>query len=127
MKKHATILVTALLLAAFAGVSAASRQTLEGEYRWGGSGGRLEAVFTSTGAGLWNVDFHFRLQGRDHVYSGTARGSLVDGDLEGRVRTENKRRTFTFRGTFEDGVFRGTHAELQDGREHKTGTLTLRR
>jgi hypothetical protein len=133
MKNHGRPLATAaaaaaaLFLLTTLAVSAASKQTLQGEYRWSGESGSLEAVFAPDGDGRWNVDFHFKFQGAPHVYSGTASGSLDDGDLEGTVRTENRRRTFNFRGAFEDGVFRGAHSEVQGGRESRTGTLTLRR
>lgn len=131
MKKPLVLLAAAALLATLlvAVVHAASQQTLTGEYRWHQSErGSLKAVFTPAGENRWDVDFHFQFQGRPHVYSGTAAGSLVDGTLEGKVSTENKRRTFTFRGAFaDDGIFRGTHAELSGGRESRTGTLTLRR
>jgi len=132
MKKHAVIFVaaTALLTTLGTGIFAASQQqTLKGEYYSDGDeGGDLEAVFTPAGEDRWSVDFHFTFQGQPHVFSGTARGNLVDGELEGTVRTEDQRGTFTFRGAFADGVFYGTHAQLvEDGREQKTGTLTLRR
>ena len=35
----------------------------------------------------------------------------MDG-LEGRVLNDNKRRTFTFDGSFAEGEFSGTHAEV---------------
>ena len=100
-------------------------QTLTGEFVWsgGGASGDLEAVFTSTGEGTWDVSFHFEFRGRPHVYRGTAEGSLSQGELQGKVK--NKGRTFLFSGTVKDGKFRGTHAETEGGREQETGTLTL--
>jgi hypothetical protein len=103
-------------------------RTLRGAYLWsdGGSKGDLEAVFTPSGEGRWEVEFRFRYGGEPHVYSGTAEGSLSEGELMGAVKTENNGRTFTFRGTFREGAFTGTHAEVGDDGEHPTGTLTLR-
>ena len=121
-----TLLALLLLLCLGGGASAADKRTLNGEYVWNqGAKGDLEAVFTATGQDEWKVAFHFRFRGRDRTYRGVAEGSLSDGKLEGRVRNENERRTFTFRGEFEDGEFRGTHAETTGGGQRRTGTLKL--
>ncbi|RMH18431.1 MAG: hypothetical protein D6696_13115 [Acidobacteria bacterium] len=130
MKKTAlSLALVAIVLSslAFAAAGADANRTLTGEYVWDqtGRGGALEAVFTPTGDGTWEVSFHFTFRGRPHTYSGTAEGSLDDGPLEGTVKNENRRRTFTFQGTVEGGLFRGTHAEIEDGRAYRTGTLTL--
>jgi hypothetical protein len=103
-------------------------RTLKGEYVWtkGGESGDLQAVFTPTGQDSWDVAFHFTFKGDPHVYSGSAQGPLSAGDLAGKVQNENKRRTFTFEGRVENGVFKGTHSEVEDGKETDTGTLTLR-
>ena len=122
------VVVAAILLAApGTGAGAADTQTLHGGFVWddGGASGKLESIFTPTGAGEWKVSFRFRFRGEAHVYTGTARGSLSDGALEGKVLNDGKRRTFTFSGSFEDGVFHGTHAEIEDGRAYATGSLTL--
>ena len=107
---------------------AGGKQTLKGSYEWTdsqGTGG-LEAVFTPTGEGKWDVAFHFVFQGQPHIYAGTAEGTLAGGDLTGRVLNEGKNRTFVFTGTFSDGEFRGTHAEIGRDGKHPTGTLTLK-
>jgi hypothetical protein len=122
------LVVVAILLTAQAGIAVADdTRTLAGEFVWNQQdrGGDLEAVFTSTGEGQWDVAFHFKFRGRPHVYSGTAEGSLSEGELRGKVLNENRNRTFTFSGTFEDGTFRGTHNEIAGDREQSTGTLTL--
>ena len=102
-------------------------RTLNGEYHWTGRDNRgdLEAVFTPAGDGKWEIAFHFSFRGKDHVYSGTAEGSLSDGSLAGKVFNENQKRTFTFSGEFKDGKFSGDHAEIGEGRKQATGTLTL--
>lgn len=117
----------ALLLTAAPGpaFAASGERTLTGEYRSGFGDGPLEAVFTAAGENRWEVDFHFSHAGRDLTYSGEAQGSLDRGGLRGRVETADGSRTFTFRGEFEDGTFRGTHAEVYRNRERRTGTLTL--
>jgi len=123
------MLLVVLLLAAFSSMNAqtAEEQTLTGEYWWDQSsrGGDLRTVFTPSGEGTWDVVFYFKFSGKAHVYRGTAAGSLSQGALQGKVRNENKRRTFTFQGRFSDGAFEGTHAELYSGGAERTGTLTL--
>ena len=106
----------------------AEKRTLKGSFHWtdGGNKGDLEAVFTPTGEGTWDVAFHFKFRGEPHTYSGTAEGTLANGALEGRVLNEGRNRTFTFKGTFAEGEFQGAHAEIEDDGEHATGTLTLR-
>ena len=128
MKKTPWLVVAlALLIGASAVTLAEGEKTLNGEFNWSGRGtdGDLEAVFTPTGEESWTVDFHFEFRGSSHVYSGTAVGSLSEGKLEGQVRSENQKRSFTFTGKFDDGKFSGTHAETTGGREASTGTLTL--
>ena len=100
--------------------------TLTGAFRWNsGSPNDLRAVFTPTGEGTWDVAFHFKFRG-SHVYKGVAEGSLTDGGLKGKVKNDNKERTFTFEGSFEDGEFKGTHAEIGRSRgSQSTGTFWL--
>ena len=120
--------VLALLLAAFGpGADAGDQQTLTGEYVWnGGRPSKLTAVFTATDEARWRVAFQFRHHGERHVYRGTAEGSL-DGELRGKVRTEDGGRRFTFRLENENGTLSGTHAEVFGRRESSTGTLSLKR
>ncbi|ANM30095.1 hypothetical protein ABI59_11700 [Acidobacteria bacterium Mor1] len=129
MKKAliATMLGMALLALTAAPAISGDARTLKGEYVWNAmdGGGPLEAVFTPTGEGQWQVDFNFSFRGEDHTYSGTAEGALGSGTLKGEVMNESKKRTFTFEGSFEDGTFSGTHAETTPGRARDTGTLTL--
>ena len=125
MNRSAALL--ALWFALTVAYGAPETQTFTGEYLWSGRGtpGELEAVFTATGEQTWDVSFHFEFRGTSHVYTGSAEGSLSQGELRGQVKNENKRRTFLFSGTVKDGKFRGTHAETEGGRDHSTGTLTL--
>ena len=129
MKKLFGAAIVAAMLIASAAVMAEEGETttLNGQFIWegGNSTGDLEAIFTPNGDDGWNVDFHFEFRGKPHVYSGTASGSLSEGKLEGRVLNENKKRTFTFEGSFEDGAFSGTHAEVNGDKASSTGTLTL--
>lgn len=131
MKKFAFLAVALMILtAAGSQLIAADPEKLTGSYVWNNrpdNPGDLEAVFTPTGDGTWDVSFYFQFRGRDHEYTGTATGSLTDGKLEGRVQNENKERTWTFTGTFADGKFDGTHEELTEGRAGDTGTMTLSR
>ena len=100
MKKLALIALLALSAAGLAHAEGDSK-TLTGSFVWdsGNTTGDLEAIFTPTGDdGVWDVAFHFEFRGRPHVYSGSAKGDLAEGRLEGRVLNDNKRRTFTFEG-----------------------------
>lgn len=120
--------LVALVFGASRIARAAQPRRLTGEFAWDtrDKSGDLEAVFTPTGEHRWDVAFHFSFRNESHVYSGTAEGDLGQGQLKGTVYNEPKSRTFTFKGAFADGTFSGTHAEIEDGAEHATGTLTLR-
>lgn len=114
-----------LLVGSGPGTAAEERRTLTGEYRSNDGDGPVRAIFVPTGARLWQVTFDFTFNGRRRTYRGTAEGSFEEGRLDGRVQNEYGRRTFTFRGEYEDGIFRGRHAELYRGHEVPTGTLTM--
>ena len=117
--------IVSLVVTAPLGLGAEGSRTLTGKYSSGNGSGPLEAIFQPAGEGRWKVEFHFRFQGRAHTFSGTALGSLSDGGLEGKVRNESGKRTFTFEGEFEGGTFQGTHAELERRGPEATGTMTL--
>ena len=130
MKRAALLFAVALLLIAHPRPARAEdATTLTGQFLWShrNRGGDLEAVFTPTGEATWSVDFHFEFRNQPHTYSGTAEGSLSDGALRGQVHNEGKGRTFTFSGSFKDGKFSGTHAEIEGKRTQQTGTLMLSR
>jgi hypothetical protein len=128
--KHTLLLLVLVSITASATAWSAGEgatRTLNGEYLWSdrGSRGDLEAVFTPTAEGRWDVAFHFTFRGRSHVFSGTAEGSISKGALSGEVQNESKPRTFTFDGEFKNGKFKGSHAEIGGDRKQRTGTLTL--
>ena len=127
MRAASFVLAAVLILSIAPAAVAEGVQTLTGEFVWShrNNSGDLEAIFTETEEGRWEVEFHFTFRGKPHVFSGTAEGSLHDGELKGTVNSENKARTFTFSGTVKDGQFEGTHAEMEDGTAHRTGTLSL--
>lgn len=133
MKRSAIVFCTALVLlcAGFSltaddTASKGDTTTMVGEYHWNDrASGELKAIFTPAGDGQWTVDFHFDFRDEPHIYSGTAEGSLSEGGLKGTVKNENKKRTFIFKGAFEDGQFSGDHEETTEGRERRTGTMTL--
>jgi hypothetical protein len=130
MRRTSWLTLAALIVLAFcAGDSQAGEsRRLKGGFAWNqrDKTGDLEAVFTPTGDKKWDVAFHFTFRDEKHVYSGTAEGGLAEGELKGTVLNEQKSRTFMFKGAFADGGFQGTHAEIEDGQDHPTGTLTLR-
>ena len=128
MRIFTTALVGVAMLAAIT-VSVADEDTrrLTGSYNWtGGESGPLTAYFTPTDeADVWDVEFKFDFRG-PRLYAGTAKGSLETGALSGEVESDGKRkRTFTFEGSFAEGTFSGTHAEIVDEKSYSTGTLTL--
>ncbi len=128
MKRTALLLIVFAILSTVQSGAAGPEdtRTLSGNWVWShrNNTGSLEAIFTATGDGTWDVVFHFTFRGKPRVFSGTAEGSL-SGEFRGTIQNEAKDRTFKFRGSFEEGKFQGTHAEIEDGEEHETGTLTL--
>ena len=122
-----------LLLLVVAGVAWAAGKdeavTFRGEYDWtSGGSDRLEAEFKPAGDGSWKVTFRFDFSGKGNTWKGTARGGLADGgEVEGTATWKRSGRSWVFRGTIEDGVFSGSHAELRDGRESASGTFRLTR
>ena len=102
-------------------------RVFEGQYKWVNMNnpGPLRAEFTATGENRWNVDFYFRFEGRERMYSGTAEGSLSQGELKGKIRNENGRRSFTFEADLDNGRLEGTHRETTRSRSRRTGTLKL--
>ena len=127
MKKAALwFLVTVALVVA--STVAAKETVMKGEYNWTqrGSSDDLRAVFTATGDEQWDVAFHFKFRGRKHTYKGTSTGSLGEGgEMAGTVKTEDKKRTFSFEGSVRNGTMTGTHYEVFRKGKQKTGTLTL--
>jgi hypothetical protein len=132
MKRIALAFVLVALVAVVtAGVSyAEGTETLTGAFVWNNEDqtGDLEAIFTNTGEGMWDVAFHFIWEDEPHIWAGTAEGSLTEGELKGSVTTDGEREsTFTFEGMFEGGKFSGTHGSMRDGEMNDTGTITLGR
>lgn len=85
----------------------------------------VQAVFTSTGREQdWKVAFHFKFNGGQRIYRGSAEGGLNEGLLRGTVRGSGNR-VFTFSVYNKQGVFKGTHAEITHNIPNNTGTLTL--
>ena len=121
-------LTAAAVSACIAGVAGAMEtKVMKGSFEWNNENrkGNLEATFTPAGDGKWEVAFRFEFSGQQHVYSGTAEGSLTSGTLSGKVHNEDRRRSWSFTGTSDDGRFKGTHAEIVGNGQQPTGTLTL--
>lgn len=127
MKKTVLICVLALL-AAVVPAGAGEPTTMKGEFLWNNENrtGALEAKFTPTGEGTWDVVFHFTWEDQPHAWAGTASGSLLDGELRGEVMSDGERQQpFVFEGSFTNGTFNGTHGSMRDGERRDLGTLTL--
>ncbi len=127
-----SLLVLSSLAAWAWGPSAATADIkMTGQYIWNGdpsNPGDVNAVFTPKKGDEYNVSFHFKFQGYEYTYTGSATGKLDNGHLEGEVKDQTGRRTFVFAGDAKSGNFSGTHAEI--GRRDKrqdTGTLTLKK
>jgi hypothetical protein len=112
---------------------AAEEINLKGTFQWvkqkKETPHKLNATFTSTGTNQWNCVFHFDWSKKPRLYTGTATGKLTNGKIEGIAKNENKKRTFTFKGTFKNGKMTGTHTEIKTRNDTQrvidTGTLTL--
>ena len=102
--------------------------TIEGTYNWSAQGDRqhtVTAVFNETEPGKYKVDFSFKWGNKDHIYSGTAEGSLTNGKLVGNVRADDQpNRRFGFNGNSVKGVFSGDHHEKRGNHEAATGRIT---
>ena len=81
--------------------------------------------FPTDDENTWKVEFRFDFHG-PHLYTGTAKGNLEEGELSGEVESDQRKRTFVFTGSIEDGQFSGTHTETTKGREKDTGTMKLK-
>jgi hypothetical protein len=134
MTKLAIRTLLILLALSLSGIAlAADTETLTGEFVWtrddGDETGDLEAIFTVTGEGAYDVVFHFDWEGEPRTWKGTAKGSLEKGKLEGEVLSDfDDPATFTFSGKFKKGAFQGTHGQVtKDGELKATGTMTLGR
>lgn len=92
---------------------------------------QVKAVFIPDGENKWKVSFFFEFRDEDHVYTGSAEGSLEGGELKGEVFSDDKKkRKFMFRGDVKDGEFSGTHEEIRGWTKAKpkprdTGTMKL--
>lgn len=136
MKLAIRLACACVLVALFSGWSLASDDVvLGGSFVWnsddGDHKGDLKAVFSPKGDGKddWSVSFYFQWEESPHIWSGTAKGSLSEGALEGEVESDGERKsTFRFSGSFENGVFNGKHSTLtQEGETRELGTLKLER
>ncbi|MEM7581892.1 MAG: hypothetical protein AAF560_00810 [Acidobacteriota bacterium] len=131
MSKAATaVFVLSALLLTVTPAFAEKSQTMTGEFIWERSDrditGDLKAVFEPTGESAWNVSFYFTFEEKEHVYSGTAEGSLTEGALKGKVMSDgDEPQPFEFEGTSADGSFEGTHMGFRQGKPTPTGTLKL--
>ena len=125
--KHWVLLgIVALGSVALAADEVEVRQ-FDGRWRWDANGdsGRMDVYFAETDEGVFEVAFRFSYMG-EHVYRGSAEGSLDEGELSGKVYNEDETRSFYFRGRFRKGKLNGSHFETSDGGRRKTGSFSLR-
>lgn len=127
------LVLTALLLASPLLAGETETQTLTGEFVWERDdkdiAGPLKAVFEPTGENMWDVSFYFTFDDKDHIYKGTAQGSLTEGELNGEVLSDGEEQhPYKFSGTFaEDGSFAGIHHFMGGDEARKTGSITFGR
>ncbi|MDA8015809.1 MAG: hypothetical protein MPN21_00045 [Thermoanaerobaculia bacterium] len=133
MKKLAFALLALSTLLLATPLLAADSKTLEGEFIWEREdenvAGALKAVFEPTGDATWDVSFYFTFEDKDHIYKGTAEGSLTEGELKGEVLSDGEEpHPYEFTGSFaEDGSFSGTHSYTGGEEARPTGTITFTR
>ncbi|MCJ8330957.1 MAG: hypothetical protein HRT89_24525 [Lentisphaeria bacterium] len=119
-----------ILLWAFTASLAFSAETSnwEGTFFWSKRKKQVEnitAAFEKDGKD-WKATFTFKWGGKDHIYTGTAKGNMKSGNLTGKINSDDKRvRSFTFKGKIKDGKFEGTHKETTKGRKKETGAMSL--
>ena len=104
-------------------------ELFRGTYDWNNGGSdKLIAEFRPDADGQWKVTFKFRFDKIFNSWQGSATGDLTEGgEVSGTTSWEETGRTWVFRGTIEEGVFSGTHAEVREDKEVASGTFTLRR
>lgn len=112
---------------------ATRERAFTGVYSTTGEGetGPIRAVFSpdgerDDGTPLWSVVFVVTFDSQEYTFSGAAAGGIESGKLSGWVVDQAGNRSFNFRGEYEDGTYRASHAELVDFEERPTGTMTLR-
>jgi len=103
---------------------------LKGHFVWEKNGpdknGDLRAEFTQIKEGEWTVSFHFTWEQKPLIYTGLAKGSLKNGSLTGEVKSDNKKHSYTFKGTVANGKLTASHNYLDDdGIVKDTGTFVL--
>ena len=97
-----------ILLWAFTASLAFSAETSnwEGTFFWSKRKKQVEnitAAFEKDGKD-WKATFTFKWGGKDHIYTGTAKGNMKSGNLTGKINSDDKRvRSFTFKGKIKDG------------------------
>ena len=73
------------------------------------------------------MKFDFNWNGRSRTWTGTAKGSLADG-TEVTGTASNGNRDWVFEASIKDGVMRGRHREIRQGRKpYETGTFAIER
>lgn len=104
--------------------------TMSGDYTWiqePEQKSPLQAVFTLKGKDQYHVSFYLVLGGENRVYSGEAKGNLINGAVKGQVQNEVKDSTYRFEAASASGVLQGNHVEIiKDGSTIPTGTIVLK-
>ena len=112
-----------------ANLGAEETVTFRGEYVWDldGHQNQVEAVFTSTGEGTWDVTFDFDYARREGTYEGTAKGSLQNGTIEAEVNDAGGTLRYRVEAEIEGDRLEGRHFDIYRGRKKVGGTLRLER
>ncbi|MDA0323196.1 MAG: hypothetical protein O2923_10850 [Verrucomicrobia bacterium] len=112
-------------------VAAEEAVVLTGHFNWEKEGEKthdLQATFTATGQGKWDVVFNFKWKDKPEEWIGTAEGSLDRGDFKGTADRKPGKHTWHYSGKVDDGVITCEHTQtMRDGKEAivKTGKFTL--
>lgn len=104
-------------------------QVFRGEYTWNHDGhtNTVEATFTPTGEGQWDVVFDFKYARREGTYEGTVEGSLQDGAIAGDVKGAGDVIRYRLEAEVNGDRLEGKHYDIWEGRRKLYGTINLER
>jgi len=107
--------------------SPADVRIAKGTFIWKSRSGthNLVATLTPTGDNAWSVVWDFKWKDKPQQYTGTIKGDLMNGQVEGTGQPKNGRRKFGFKGTSKDGVLNFMHFEFKGKLTKSTGSGRL--
>ena len=109
--------------------SAAETEVFRGEYEWtvDGHRNRVEATFTPTSDGQWDVELRFAYARREGTYRGQAEGSLRQGQIRCNVEDGGGVLRYRIEAEVQGDTLEGKHYDIYSGRKKLNGTIRLER